>query len=114
MAVPHAKPGEIVDLRPLGPTIGGAKTTAIVKTDLFETVRLVVRAGAQIAPHHVSGPITLHCLEGRVRLGLTGSSLELGADQWVYLEGGVRHSIDGIEDASLLLTILFGHQPPGD
>ena len=49
----------------------------------------------------------LHCLEGRVRLGLTDSVLELVAHQWIYLEGGTIHSVTGIEESSLLLTILF-------
>jgi quercetin dioxygenase-like cupin family protein len=38
---------------------------------------------------------------------LPETSLELSAGQWVYLEGGVPHSLRGIEDTSLLLTILF-------
>lgn len=104
MAVQHAKPGEVVDLQPLGQGLCDARTTAIVKADAFEAVRLVVRAGREIAPHQVSGNITLHCLEGRVLLGLPESMLELSAGQWIYLDGGVRHSLKGIEDSSLLLN----------
>jgi quercetin dioxygenase-like cupin family protein len=107
MAVYHAKAGEIVDLQPLGEALKDARTTAIVKSETFEAVRLVVHAGANIAPHQVPGPITLHCLEGRVLLGLTKSTLELSAGQWIYLDGGERHSLKGLEDSSLLLTILF-------
>jgi quercetin dioxygenase-like cupin family protein len=109
MAVHHAKSGEIVDLQPLGGALKDAKTTAIVKAKTFEAVRLIVRAGDDIAPHQVPGAITLHCLEGRVRLGLTDSSVELSAGQWVYLEGGARHSVTGLEDSCVLLTILFEH-----
>ncbi len=107
MALMHAKPHEIVDLQPLGSGLDGAKTVAITKTDHFEAIRLVVRAGAEIPSHQVPGNITLHCLEGRIELGLEDSSIELEADQWVYLDRGEPHSIKGIEDLSLLLTILF-------
>jgi quercetin dioxygenase-like cupin family protein len=107
MAVHHAASGEIVDLQPLGHTLKDAKTTAIVKTRTFEAVRLIVHAGMNIAPHQVAGAITLHCLEGRIRLELIDSALELSADQWIYLEGGARHAVTGIEDSSLLLTILL-------
>jgi quercetin dioxygenase-like cupin family protein len=31
----------------------------------------------------------------------------LNAGEWVYLDGGEPHSVKGIEDSSLLLTILF-------
>ena len=68
MALNHVKSGEIVDLRPLGERLPGAKTTALAKTEAFEAIRLVVPAGRDIAPHEVAGPITLHCLEGRVVL----------------------------------------------
>ena len=50
MALQHAKAGEIVDLRPLGPKLEDAKTSAIIKSEHFEAIRLIVLAGAQI-PH---------------------------------------------------------------
>ena len=107
MAIHHASAGEVVSLQPLGQNLKHARTTALVKSELFEAVRLIVRAGVNISAHQVPGPIMLHCLEGRVLLGLSESSLEISAGQWVYFEGGERHSVKGIEDSSLLLTILF-------
>jgi quercetin dioxygenase-like cupin family protein len=109
MAIQHASAGEIVDLGPLGEALSHARTTAIVKAKTFEVVRLIVHAGAAINPHQVSGPIMLHCLEGRIILGFAESQLELSAGQWIYLDGGTRHSVKGIEHSSLLLTILFEH-----
>lgn len=107
MALVHAKPGEVVDLRPLGDKLTQAKTAAIVKAKSFEAIRLVVLAGQEIPSHQVSGHVTLHCLEGRVSLGLEHSTIELNAGEWVYLAGGEPHSVKGIENSSLLLTILF-------
>jgi quercetin dioxygenase-like cupin family protein len=107
MAMHHAGSGEVVDLRPLGDKLHDARTTAIVKSDTFEAVRLIVPAGREIAAHRVEGEITLFCLEGCVRLGLSDTELELSASQWVYLDGGLTHSVKGIKDASLLLTIHF-------
>jgi quercetin dioxygenase-like cupin family protein len=107
MALKHAGPGEVVDLRPLGDDMGGAKTRAIVRTRSFEAVRLVVPAGTEIPSHRVEGEITLHCIEGHARLGLADGTVDLRRGDWVYLAGGTPHSVHGIEDASLLLTILF-------
>jgi quercetin dioxygenase-like cupin family protein len=107
MAIHHVSPGEVFDLAPLGSNLKDARTTAIVKSEAFEVVRLIVHAGVDIKTHQVGGPITLHCLEGRALLGLPETTLELSGGQWMYLEGGVPHSIRGIEDTSLLLTILF-------
>jgi quercetin dioxygenase-like cupin family protein len=107
MALKHAKAGEIVDLRPLGNKLTDMKSAAIIKTEDFEAIRLILPAGREIPPHEVSGDITLHCLEGRVSLGLEQSTIDLDAGDWVYLDGGEPHSVKGIEDSSLLLTILF-------
>lgn len=108
MAIEHARSGEIVDLRPLGERLRDSKTFAIVKTDSFEAVRLIVPAGHTISPHTVPGRILLQAIEGRIRLGVGDTTLELAAGEWLYLDGGVRHGLMGIEDASLLLTILPG------
>lgn len=107
MAQHHAKPGEVVDLRPLGPGLVDAKTTALIKEKHFEAIRLIVRAGMEIPPHEVAGNIMLHCLEGRIVLGLARSNLELSAGDWLYLNGDEIHSLKGVQDSSLLLTILF-------
>lgn len=107
MALKHAEPGEVVDLRPLGDRLASAKTSAIVRTSRFEAVRLVVPADTEIPSHQVAGPITIHCIEGHAQLCLLAGVIDLRAGDWVYLEGSEPHSVKGIEDASLLLTILF-------
>lgn len=109
MALHHAEPGEIVHFRLLGEALKNAATTAIIKSDRFEVVRLIVRAGTEIPSHEVSGNITLHCLEGAVELGLKRATVELRAGNWIYLDGGESHSVKGIEDSALLLTIFFNN-----
>jgi len=111
MALKHATAGEVVDLRPLGPGLSSASTHAIVRVDAFEAVRLVVPAGTGIPSHKVPGPITLHCIKGHARLGLDDQTIELRGGDWVHLEGGAPHSVEGVEDTSLLLTILFRQAP---
>lgn len=112
MALGLAVAGEVVDLRPFGEHVGEARTAAIVKTDEFEAVRLVLAAGTEIPPHRVPGQITLHCLEGRVELWREGESLHMRAGDWIYLAGSELHGLKGIEDASLLLTILLRPSGP--
>ena len=107
MAQPHARPGHIVDLRPLGSQLRGAKTTALVKEKHFEAIRLIVHEGSEIPPHAVAGNIMLHCLEGRVILGHPSGETILEEGGWVYLDGGELHSMKGIVDSSLLFTILL-------
>lgn len=109
MALKHARPEEVVDLRPLGAALDGTKTAAIVKTSAFEAIRLIVPADTELPPHKVSGHITLHCIEGHAQLGTRKAVLDLRAGHWVYLEGDEMHWVKGVEPSSLLLTILFDH-----
>lgn len=107
MALKHASSGETVSLRPLGPLLSEGKTSAIVRTRSFEAVHLIVHAGAEIPSHKVTGQIMFQCIEGRVQLGLENRTIELSAGHWVYLDEGEPHSVKGIEDSGLLMTILF-------
>jgi quercetin dioxygenase-like cupin family protein len=107
MAQPHATPGEVVDLGSLGSQLRDAKTTALVKEKHFEAIRLIVHAGVKIAPHAVAGNIMLHCLEGQIILGLPSKEVVLEAGAWIYLSEGESHSLCGIVDSCLLLTILL-------
>src|SRR5512144_22045 len=45
MAIPHAKPGEVIDVRPLGSALAQAKTTTLVKTPTLEVIRLIIPEG---------------------------------------------------------------------
>jgi quercetin dioxygenase-like cupin family protein len=108
MAIPHAYPGMPVDLRPLGEALARAETTAVVKNDDFEAIRLVLREGKEIChEHEVQGMITIHCIEGRVALTAGGVTHELPAGHWTYLMRHDPHTLRAIEDSSVLLTVMF-------
>ncbi len=106
MALKHADPGEVVHLQPPGAALETDKTAALVKSDRFEAVRLVVRAGSSIPSHKVEGFITLFCLEGHVVLE-ADREIELRPGDWIYLERGAPHAVRAFEDSALLLHIMF-------
>ena len=107
MAIPHAKPGEVVDVRPLGSVLDSTPTTTLVRAKDFEVIRLVVPAGKEIDEHKAKGELVVHCLEGRVAFTAFGKTQTLEAGKLLYLPKGELHSVKGIENASLLLTILL-------
>ncbi|HEY8504892.1 MAG TPA: cupin domain-containing protein [Gemmataceae bacterium] len=110
MAIPHAKPGELVDVRPLGSALASAQTRTLVRGEQVEVIRLVVPAGKEIEEHKAKGEITVQCLEGKVGFTALGRTQQLEAGTLLYLPTGEPHSLKGIEDASLLLTILLPKQ----
>ncbi len=107
MAIPHAQPGEIVDIRPLGSALASAQTQTLVRAEQVEVIRLVIPAGKEIEEHKAKGEIVVQCLEGRVAFIVYGKEQNLEAGKLLYLPTGEPHTVKGVEDASLLLTILL-------
>jgi quercetin dioxygenase-like cupin family protein len=107
MSIPHAEPGEIVDVRPLGSALTSAQTKTLIRAEQVEVIRLIVPAGKEIAEHKAKGDITVQCVEGRVAFTALGKTQHLDVGKLLYLPTGELHSVKGIENASLLLTILL-------
>jgi quercetin dioxygenase-like cupin family protein len=107
MAIPHAMPNEIVDVRPLGLELPSSQTKTLVRAEQLQVIRLVVPRGKEIEEHTAKGEIVVHCLEGQVAFTALGKTQTLSAGELLYLPTGERHTVKGIEDASLLLTVLL-------
>jgi quercetin dioxygenase-like cupin family protein len=107
MALPHTQPGEVVDVRPLGSALASSQTATLLRAEQVEVRRLVIPAGKEIAEHKAKGEIVVHCLEGKVAYTAFGKTHNLEAGKLLCLPTGEPHSVKGIEDASLLLTILL-------
>lgn len=102
MAIQHAKPGDVIDLKaPVD------RTTTLFKTDALEAIRLVAPAGHEIKTHSAPGELTLQCLRGKVAFETMGRTIELSEGQMVYLAAREPHALKAHEDAELLLTIEF-------
>ncbi|MGD9855355.1 MAG: cupin domain-containing protein [Planctomycetaceae bacterium] len=114
MAIPHAQPGDVMDVCPLGPALTQSQTRTLIKTTHLEVVRLVMVAGKQIAEHRAPGEITVQCLEGRITFTALGRTQELTAGQLLYLPAGEPHSVQCIEAAAFLLTIVLPQRTPGE
>src|SRR2546421_12628963 len=110
MALPHARPGQPIDIAPLGATLSQAASHAILKTRALELMRIVLPRGAALPPHSVYGELTLLCIEGAVALDAGGHSCELRQHQLVLLPARQEYAIRALEDASLLMTVQL---PPG-
>jgi len=112
MAIPHARPGDKIDLHPLGPALETTRSHALFKSDDLELIRVVLLAGQEMPPHAVAGEITLQCIEGRIAFDCDAGVIELAAGQLVHSAAGEMHSLRAIEDASLLLTIALKNNRP--
>lgn len=107
MALPHARSGQLIDIRPLGERITASVSNALFKTPQLELMRLVLPSGKGMPEHAVPGPITIQCLEGAIELRAHQTTQILRAGELVYLAGGEPHALQALEDSSILLTLLL-------
>jgi quercetin dioxygenase-like cupin family protein len=107
MAIPHAQPGEVVDVRPLGAALAESRTHTLIKTPSLEVIRLVLPAGKTLPPHRARGEITVQCLEGKVRFSIGDVARELQAGNLLFVEAQGEHAVEALEDSSLLLTLVL-------
>jgi quercetin dioxygenase-like cupin family protein len=65
--------------------------------------------GGGLAPHKTSGTVTIHVIEGRMRIGTAGAPPHgehiLTADQLVVLAPDVEHDVHALEESTMLLQV---------
>ncbi|SDE53065.1 Cupin domain protein [Variovorax sp. CF079] len=107
MALAHARALDVIDINPMGDQLPRAVMTSLIKTPALQLMRMVLRAGADVPQHSVSGTITVQCLEGEATVRTPSRACHLAAGRLVVLEGGEPHAVHALTDASLLVTILL-------
>lgn len=110
MSLPHAASGDLIKLAPLGDQLENAVSTAFLKTDHLELMRLVLQAGKSMPEHWVEGEVTLQCLEGLFELEAHGKRQAVSPGQMVYLAARVPHALHARENSAVLMTVLL-NQP---
>ena len=93
MALDHTKPGQPVDIGPLGTALRESATHAILKTRSLEVIRLVLQDGQTLPSHAMRGESTLLCIEGAAEVTVDGTACLLRANQFVLLPAQAAHTI---------------------
>lgn len=105
MAIPHLQTGEVANLHPQPDE--PQKTVVLIKNEALEVIRLAVARGKEIPEHRAPGQLLLQCLAGKVAIAYGEHSCELTPGQLLYLPKREPHSVSGLEDSWLLLTLIL-------
>jgi quercetin dioxygenase-like cupin family protein len=96
----------------------GHTARTIVRTDQLRVVLIAIRAGAHIAEHVAQATAALQVVSGRVRIRLPRLARqhedrfeELSPGRLLAMEAGIAHSVDGLEDSALLVTLGRPERP---
>jgi quercetin dioxygenase-like cupin family protein len=109
MALPHAKPLDVIRVQPLGAALIDAFSTSLLKTERLQLLHLVLPAHHDQPEHHVEDECTIHCIEGYVEVLMPGGVRHLGPGDLVVLPGCQRHSLQARVDSAVLMTLLLRH-----
>lgn len=93
----------------------GRSSETLVKYEDFRVVLTVMKPGSRMEGHHADGPISVHGIDGRIRLRLQdGHTAELGPGDILALAKGVKHDVESLDESAFLLTISWPTEPPPD
>jgi len=107
MAIPHAEPGDVIDVRPLADQLVASRTKTLFKTPHIEVIRMILPAGKILSEHKAPGEIIVQCLEGDITFTTMGELKKLRAGDMLYLAAGEPHKLEAVADSSFLLTIAL-------
>lgn len=107
MALAHAQSGQVVSVLPLAAALPAARTTAILKAEQLEVVRIVLHAGQSFREHRVAGEITVLCIEGQIEFSTPAGVHLLTPGDFIHLQRDEAHALHAVTDASALLTICI-------
>lgn len=77
----------------------------LVRQGGLSVVLTHLRTGARLAEHAAPGAVTVQVLDGHVRARVRGDELDLKSGRLVAIDSGARHSVEAVEDSTLLLTL---------
>jgi quercetin dioxygenase-like cupin family protein len=104
--------GAIVELKTPERSVRGHERTVLVEQDNLRIVQFAIPGGSGIPRYEAQGIIVLHCLAGRLSVTAMGRSRDLRSGQLLHLAVREAFSVDALEDASLLATIIMPSVDP--
>lgn len=90
----------------------GRDSQTIVKYADFRIILTVLRAGSRLHEHHADGPISVHVVQGHLRMDAHGHTVDLPAGHVLALDRAILHDVEAIEDSAFLLTIAWPASGP--
>lgn len=85
----------------------GRSSKTLAKYPDFHVVLVLMKASTQMNKHHVDGRISVHALEGKIRLRLPDQTVEVSAGELIALDYAIPHEVEALEESAFLITISW-------
>ena len=107
MALAHAAPGELVDVRGSTGAIARESSETLIRTNHLEVFRYALMAGKVVQAHTAAGLMIVQCIEGTVDFTALGTTRRLTPGKMLYLPDHEPHGLVAVTDTLLLITLLL-------
>jgi quercetin dioxygenase-like cupin family protein len=81
------------------------RSVTLVKQGGMSIVLTHLHEGSTIHEHQAPGAVSIHVLDGLVHVHIGDEEIELRGGRLIAFNSGVRHSVEAIEESTLLLTL---------
>ena len=85
----------------------GRSSKTLAKYPDFHIVLVLMKAHTRMNEHHVDARISVHALEGRIRIQMPDEFVEVSAGELVALDYAIPHDVEALEESAFLLTISW-------
>jgi quercetin dioxygenase-like cupin family protein len=114
MALPHARPLDVINVSPLGDKLQDTVSTSLIKTGRLQLLHMVLPALKDQPFHRVAEECTIHCLEGTVEVVMGVGTKQLNAGNVIVLPAQQQHSLRARTDCAVLVTLILEKGDAGD
>ena len=104
---------QVIDLRVAEGPLTRVHSEPVLNSGLLKVVRSELPQGEEIPLHSISESSTLHCLSGKLTVGLVQEEVELTANHMIFLDAHQPHVVKAQTDAVLLRTMRNSDAPAG-
>lgn len=81
-------------------------SVTLVKQSGMTIVLTHLHAGSALEEHAARGAASVQVLDGRISVKIKDETFELLSGRLIAFDSGVGHSVEALEDATLLLTLV--------
>jgi quercetin dioxygenase-like cupin family protein len=85
----------------------GRSSKTLAKYPDFRIVLVLMKGNTQMNEHHADARISIHSLQGNIRIHLPNQKVDLPAGELMALDYGIRHDVEALEESAFLITISW-------
>ena len=83
-------------------------TVSLIKDDALNVLLMVLKKGAHLHEHRTKGPIAVQLVSGSIRFIGGPQQRIISAGEMVGLDRGIPHSLEALEESTLILVTAIG------